>query len=207
LIVLFTFGQSLQAQICRSDITSTTPTKDFTIHDDGTVTHRKTGLMWMHCALGQSWNGAGCAGDVQAYTWQGALQAAYGLSFTDHSDWQLPNIKELNSIVEQACINPAINATVLPATPSNSFWSVSPYAGAVSGARNVNFYDGGNTEKNKLIQKERNLSFEDVVFSHLDWRYPGYAGTLESGMLSGPTDTCDRNGRVCLFGFLCRIGG
>ncbi len=145
LFVLFTFAQSLQAQTCRSDIMSTTPTKDFTIHDDGTVTHRKTGLMWMRCALGQSWNGAGCAGDVQAYTWQGALQAADSADFAGHSDWRLPNIKELSSIVEQACINSAINVTIFPATPSNSFWSVSPYAGAVSGAWNVNFYGGGNS--------------------------------------------------------------
>jgi hypothetical protein len=60
--------------------------------------------MWMRCALGQNWNGATCTGSGQAYTWQAALQAAEGSSFAGYSDWRLPDIKELSSIVEQACV-------------------------------------------------------------------------------------------------------
>ncbi len=132
------FAQPLHAQTCRNDITPTTPTRDFTLHDDGTVTHHKTGLMWMRCALGQNWDGATCTGSVQVYDWAGALQAAGG----GHGDWRLPDIKELNSIVEQACISPAINATVFPATESTSCWSASPVAGFVFDAWYVYFYHG-----------------------------------------------------------------
>lgn len=137
------FAQPLYAQICRNDITPTTPTQDFTRHDDGTVTHHKTGLMWMRCALGQNWNGATCTGSGQAYTWQAALQAAEGSSFAGHGDWRLPDIKELNSIVEQACVSPAINATVFPATPLSWFRSASPYVSGVDYAWCVGF-DAGN---------------------------------------------------------------
>lgn len=136
------FAQPLHAQTCRNDITSTTPTQDFTIHDDGTVTHNKTGLMWMRCALGQNWNGATCTGAAQAYTWQAALQAAVGSSFAGYRDWRLPNFKELASIVEQACINPAINATVFPATLNHSFWSASRVDIIVTHAWVVRFNDG-----------------------------------------------------------------
>ena len=136
------FAQPLHAQTCRNDITPTTPTQDFTLHDDGTVTHNKTGLMWMRCALGQNWNGATCTGTAQGYTWQPALQAAEGSSFAGYGDWRLPDVKELSSIVEQACINPAINATVFPATLNNWYWSASPYAGSVSGAWGVHFLGG-----------------------------------------------------------------
>ncbi|SES74788.1 Protein of unknown function [Nitrosomonas marina] len=134
--------QPLHAQTCHNDITPTTPTQDFTRHDDGTVTHNKTGLIWMRCALGQNWNGATCTGSGQAYTWPAALQAAEGFSFAGHNDWRLPDIKELNSIVEQACMSPAINAMVFPAAPSTWFWSASPYAGYVRDAWSVSFGGG-----------------------------------------------------------------
>jgi len=98
--------------------------------------------MWMRCALGQNWNGATCTGSGQNYTWQAALQAAEGSSFAGYSDWRLPDIKELSSIVEQACISPAINATVFPVTPSTWFWSASPSAGHVNHAWNVFFNNG-----------------------------------------------------------------
>jgi hypothetical protein len=145
LFVLLTFVQPLHAeavQICRNDITPTTPTQDFTRLDDGTVTHNKIGLMWMRCALGQNWNGATCTGIGQAYNWQEALQAAEDSSFAGYSDWRLPDIKELSSIVEQACVEPAINATVFPATPLTGFWSASPYALVAYSAWGVLFGNG-----------------------------------------------------------------
>lgn len=140
--MLALFAQPLHAQICRNDITPTTPAQDFTLHDDGTVTHNKTGLMWMRCALGQNWNGATCTDTAQGYIWQAALQAAEGSSFAGYSDWRLPNIKELASIVEQACINPAINATVFPAASSFDFWSASTCAICGDDAWSVGFFTG-----------------------------------------------------------------
>ena len=148
LITMMTlFAQPLHAQTaqtCRNDITPTTPTQDFTLHDDGIVTHHKTGLMWMRCTLGQNWNGATCTGSGQTYNWAGALQAADGSDFAGHGDWRLPDIKELGSIVEQACNNPAINATVFPGTPPIWTWSASPYAGRESRVWGwgVHFLDG-----------------------------------------------------------------
>ena len=99
----------------------------------------------MCCALGQNWDGAGCTGNAQITTWAGALQAAESAGFAGHSDWRLPDIKELGSIVDLACYDPAINATVFPNTPSNWFWSASPVAGSVSNAWDIDFSgsDGG----------------------------------------------------------------
>ncbi len=96
----------------------------------------------MRCALGQNWNGATCTGSGQAYTWQAALQAAEGSSFAGYSDWRMPDIKELSSIVEQACVSPAINATVFPTTLNSWYWSASPYAGSVLSAWGVLFSHG-----------------------------------------------------------------
>jgi len=135
------------AQTCVGTITASTPTADFVDNGNGTVTHTKTGLMWKQCSEGLS--GAGCAaGTATTYTWQGALQAAQALNagggFVGFTDWRVPNIKELNSIVENQCINPAVNATIFPATVSNSYWSASPYAGFATYEWNVCFDVGCN---------------------------------------------------------------
>lgn len=127
-------------------IPATTPTGDFTLDDiNGTAYHKKTGLTWKRCAEGQSWDSANkiCTGTASGYTWSQALQRGPAIgTFASFSDWRLPNLKELHSIVEQRNWNPAINATVFPDTPSFYFWSASPYAPYVSYAWLVLFSNG-----------------------------------------------------------------
>src|SRR5690606_14572885 len=88
------------AATCRNDITASTPDQDFTLHNDGTATHNSTGLMWMRCSLGQTWDGSTCTGAASSFAWQNALVAAQSHSFAGHSDWRLPNKNELASLVE-----------------------------------------------------------------------------------------------------------
>ena len=121
----------------------TTPTSDFVLHNDGTVTHTPTGLMWMRCSLGQTWDGASCSGEASTYTWADALQAAaQNTRFAGYADWRLPNRRELLSIVEQSCWAPSINAAVFPSTPSQFFWSSSPNADSSGPAWGVHFVNG-----------------------------------------------------------------
>ena len=121
------------AQTCQTaNIPATSPTSQLTDNADGTVTDTKTGLMWEQCAEGLS--GAGCTtGTAQTYTWQAALNRAQTVNttggFAGYTDWRVPNIKELRSIIEQQCYDPAINLTRFPNTASAVFWSSSPVAG------------------------------------------------------------------------------
>jgi hypothetical protein len=123
----------VSAQTCQTaSIPATTPTSRFTVNNNGTLSDSKTGLMWKKCSEGQS--GTDCSvGGAAAYTWQLALQQAQtvnnGGGFAGYSDWRVPNVKELLSIVEEQCVEPSINLTVFPNAPSNRFWSSSPYAG------------------------------------------------------------------------------
>ncbi len=139
-------------QICEKDkIPETTPSSDFIDNQDGTVTHKTTGLMWKKCSEGLS--GADCATDTAAKkNWKQALEAAdtvNSATFAGYSDWRLPNIIELRSIVELACINPAINLAIFPNTISDYYWSSSPYADGNSGAWVVYFVRGSVTGINK----------------------------------------------------------
>ena len=121
--------------------TPTTPDGDFIDNHDGTVTHKTTGLTWMRCALGQTWTGSSCSGTASTYTYDQAV--ALKRSFAGHGDWRLPNIAELQTIVERENINPAINNKIFPETPNNAFWSSSPDVGYSDYAWSVDFSYGG----------------------------------------------------------------
>jgi len=126
LLLGWAFVAPLAAQTCNSKMPESTPASRFTVHGDGTVSDQQTGLMWKQCAEGQS--GAGCTGTAATYTWQAALDLAAASGFAGYTDWRLPNIKELSSIVERKCYDPAINLGIFPNTPSGWFWSSSAHA-------------------------------------------------------------------------------
>ena len=72
--------------------------------------------------------------------WATALSTAEAASFAGQSDWRLPNVKELHSLVEECRVSPSINDTVFPGAPSSSnVWSGSPYAGSTNSAWRVTF--------------------------------------------------------------------
>jgi hypothetical protein len=87
---------------------STYGENSFTDNSDGTITDNATNLMWM-----QDDNGEGI-------DWENALSYAESYEFAGYSDWRLPNVKELQSILDytrspgtsnSAAINPLFNCT------------------------------------------------------------------------------------------------
>lgn len=135
LIALLWCSSSIGSQICLSEteIPPTTPTSQFTQHSNGTVTDTATKLMWMRCSVGLTWDGTTCQGEPSEHNWESALEVAKGTNFANYHDWRLPNIKELTSIVEEACHNPAINLTVFPETvvyaPDENGFPLAPWLG------------------------------------------------------------------------------
>ncbi|MFA7607551.1 MAG: IPTL-CTERM sorting domain-containing protein, partial [Rhodocyclaceae bacterium] len=130
-----------QAVTCQNSLPPSNPDSIYTNNNDGTVTDTRTGLMWKQCVEGLS--GADCAdGSAASYNWAGALTHAESHEFAGYTDWRLPNLKELHSLVEECRTGPAINDTVFPATPSSNVWSGSPYASYSDGAWGVLFFNG-----------------------------------------------------------------
>ena len=147
--------------------TPTTPTSDFIDNGDGTVTHKLTGLVWMRCAMGQTWDGTSCTGTAQTYTYD---QTLVKTNFAGKSDWRLPNKTELTSIVERDNYTPAINTSLFPNSPSDWYWSVSPDASDSGDAWLVSFFDGydgwSNRSSNHFVRLVRaGQCFGDLRFS------------------------------------------
>ena len=90
---------------------------EFADNGDGTVTDLATGLMWMKYDSG--YFGAGDAGDG-GLNWQQALEWAEDFEFAGYDDWTLPDVKQLQSIVDytrspdttdSAAIDPVFQST------------------------------------------------------------------------------------------------
>jgi hypothetical protein len=77
---------------------------EFTDNGDGTITDQATGLMWMSADIGQ------------AMDWDDALAYAESASFAGYDDWRLPDVKELQSIVDYSGLYPAIDDSYFSCT-------------------------------------------------------------------------------------------
>lgn len=141
IISLLATSLEVQAQTCNPKMTSKTPDSRYTVQAGGAeVLDTQTGLIWQRCSLGQSFSGNTCVGSAGVYTWQSALQAARNLG----NGWRLPNVKELQSLVEEACAEPSINIVLFPSTVSRNYLTSSQYvtAGEVESAWVVSFIEG-----------------------------------------------------------------
>lgn len=104
---------------CDTDLTASTD--HLTVYDVGEIYDSNTGLIWKKCLQGFSGTNCETEGVKTTFTWTEALGEA-------GTTWRLPNIKELQSIVEEGCYNPAItdDATIFPGTYTTGVWSNSP---------------------------------------------------------------------------------
>jgi len=118
------------AQTCNDRITRVVPNSRYAVVNNETIRDTVTNLMWARCSLGQIYNGLTqeCDGSADAYHWTDALAQAKNSDLASHTDWRLPNIKELVSLIERACISPSINLTMFPNTISK-YWSSTPGVG------------------------------------------------------------------------------
>ena len=117
--------------------------KTYSDNGDGTVTDPTTGLIWMRCAMGQALDNFGCGGTANSYTFDQANALTGTTAFADHNDWRVPNIRELQTIVDRSVSNPSINSVAFPGTSSSNFWSASVLPGYTGGAWFVAFNSGG----------------------------------------------------------------
>ncbi len=116
------------------------PSPRFTVSSDGyCVTDDLTGLMWVRTP------------DSITRTWQQAIDFANGLSLCGYTDWRLPNVNELESIINAGQVNSAawLNTQGFSNVQSNIYWSSTSYASDPDYAWIVNMWNGNMNNDNK----------------------------------------------------------
>ena len=100
--------------------------------------------MWQKCTLGTTWNEQTGLCDaeinefgyriVDMFTWKEALARAQQDSFSSNNDWRLPNVKEIGSIYDPACLDSssflAIDIAIFDSSPSR-YWTSTPSRKAI----------------------------------------------------------------------------
>ncbi|MEE1673904.1 DUF1566 domain-containing protein [Agarivorans aestuarii] len=138
-----------QAATCQANSPINTPDDRFQTDTNGTVLDLQTGLMWDRCALGQTWDNALklCTGTASTKNWRQATRSGMDHSLGGYTDWRLPNIKELQTIIELSCWRPAINVTIFPDDgflQIHNYWSSTPHVVYTQQAWMVNLDAGYN---------------------------------------------------------------
>lgn len=105
----------------------------FIDNEDGTITDTETGLMWSKDAnLSRTYK-----------TWEQTLDYVNNLTICSYSDWRLPTIKELMSLLDYGQYGPALPAGhPFINVQSSNYWSSTAVASYQSYAWIVYMWDG-----------------------------------------------------------------
>lgn len=111
-------------------VTDTAPDAESRLKVDADVVHDgATQLIWQ-----RAWQGPA--------TWLDALAGCQALALGGFTDWRLPALKELLTIVEDRALNPSTDIAVFPGTPGEWLWASTPGLAPPDYAWAVSFTDG-----------------------------------------------------------------
>ena len=109
------------------------PNPRFTVQaNSNCVLDNLTGLIW-----------ARNASQFESVNWSTALSDCNDLDYGGKTDWRLPNLKELLSLIDYANSNPALpSGNPFAGVQSVNYWSCTTHAGYTDYAWRVYLYDG-----------------------------------------------------------------
>lgn len=113
----------------RATMKMTLPSPRYGVPGDGTVLDVASMLVWQRDV------------DDNLRTWADAKNHCAVLSLAG-GGWRLPNMKELQALIDETAQNPAIDTATFGDAPPESFWTSTPLAGDPTEAWFVSFYGG-----------------------------------------------------------------
>jgi len=96
---------------------------------DGTVSDLDAGIVWQQ-------------GESSEMDWESAMSYCENLSRAGKSDWRLPNINELQSIVDYSKYNPASDTSFFPDIHISMYWSSTTDSRDIQSVSGIHFILG-----------------------------------------------------------------
>jgi hypothetical protein len=109
---------------------STVPEAGLSDNGDGTITDRRSGLVWQKDEV------------PTAMTWEEAERYATSLQIGGRTGWRLPTVKELQSLNDPKIVRPSISRTFFPEAAAEEYWSSTAMGNRPNYAWTVNFEVG-----------------------------------------------------------------
>ena len=108
-------------------VTQAPPISSYVDNGNGTVTDTSSSLIWQQATA------------PNTYNWDQAISYCESLSFAGYTDWRLPTLDELKTLVDSTQTPPTINQMFFPDTRSSFYWSSITYANDARAAWGVRF--------------------------------------------------------------------
>lgn len=137
---------------------------------------------------------AGVAGSVQineAYDWQAALDKADALVYAGFDDWRLPNLKEMQTLVDYGTSEPSIDLAAFPLPfdeyVSSYFWTSTTFSDVPIATFYTNFLNGHTFRFAKVtrftLRPVRSVNVDDPIALLKTGQTVGYIGN--NGQVQG----------------------
>ena len=123
-------GSPVYARCVRPTRQGTPPMTTFS-GDPDTVTDARTGLRWQRTPPATLYPKA-----------EGAVAYCQALQLGGTTGFRLPTVKELNTLIDETSVGPAIDKVNFPGTQSEWYWTATPYVALTGYSWAVNFGDG-----------------------------------------------------------------
>jgi hypothetical protein len=99
----------------------------------------KTKLEWQNEAVNK----------IETKSWEDAISYCENLDLDGKRDWRLPNINELQSLIDYGTFSPAIVSVLKDTTVNSHYWSSTTSVDSIEDAMYVHFYIGSFYYKDK----------------------------------------------------------
>ena len=105
------------------DVVASNDIGQFELALGGLARDRENKLEWYRCSLGQRFNGSECVGEAQYEKWDDTIVIIDEVNEKSGTNWRMPTLKELRTLVIEDCGNPAVNPNVFPGILVENYWA------------------------------------------------------------------------------------
>ena len=109
---------------------------------DHIVIDIRSGVEWLRCSIGQTWDGNTCTGKIVKLNHDDINQAIKLANEQLGGNWRLPSLAELEGIVCHDCEGVKIDEAAFPNTSAEPYWTNEQNPYATRHYYTVNFFTG-----------------------------------------------------------------